>query len=369
MQDRPDLGALIAARICHDLIGPIGAIGNGVELLTMEAGALRPELALISESAAHAQARIRFFRISFGAAGTDQRIARSEVLSVLADLSRGGRVGFGWTSPADLARPEVRLVFLLVQCADRSRAVGGSDRAAPPRRDRCRSGPFRPGARRPGATVPPSGHRNRRDDDPAFVLKLTARAPFGDPDPIGPPLVCDPEPALCDAKLARLSGLVRGLPRDRFRGPLRGRDLLRRRGARRSGAGRKHLARLLRLGAAGPGHRPRGCAVCQVAGGTRRASGGFECGRHPCLARSFSGNGSARPLGTPSSAGGLHGAGNSSDTFGCRCAGRVGPADQSFSWPRNLEGRPLSSQTRASPKRLPRYRKRDGTADHRGAFH
>ncbi|OZA14529.1 MAG: histidine phosphotransferase [Rhodobacterales bacterium 17-64-5] len=128
MQDRPDLGALIAARICHDLIGPIGAIGNGVELLTMEAGALRPELALISESAAHAQARIRFFRISFGAAGTDQRIARSEVLSVLADLSRGGRVSFGWTSPADLARPEVRLVFLLVQCAETALAFGGEVR-------------------------------------------------------------------------------------------------------------------------------------------------------------------------------------------------------------------------------------------------
>jgi len=130
MQDRPDLGALIASRICHDLIGPIGAIGNGVELLTMEAGAVRPELALISESAAHAQARIRFFRISFGAAAANQRIARSEVLTVLADLSRGGRVSYGWTSAADLARNEVRLVFLLLHCVETALAFGGEVRVA-----------------------------------------------------------------------------------------------------------------------------------------------------------------------------------------------------------------------------------------------
>lgn len=152
MQDRPDLSALIASRICHDLIGPVGAIGNGVELMTMEAGVMTPELALISESAAHAQARIRFFRISFGAASPDQRIARSEVLSVLADLSRGGRITFGWTSEADLARQEVRLVFLLLQCVETALAYGGEVRIA---QDGPRWGP-RPGPHASRST-PPSG--------------------------------------------------------------------------------------------------------------------------------------------------------------------------------------------------------------------
>ena len=101
MLDKPDLAALIASRICHDLISPIGAIGNGVELLAMEPGAVRPEMALISESVANANARIRFFRISFGAASGDQRIARSEVMSVLTDLTRGGRVSYAWTSVAE----------------------------------------------------------------------------------------------------------------------------------------------------------------------------------------------------------------------------------------------------------------------------
>jgi hypothetical protein len=41
MQDKPDIAALIGSRICHDLISPIGAIGNGVELLMMD-GAAKP---------------------------------------------------------------------------------------------------------------------------------------------------------------------------------------------------------------------------------------------------------------------------------------------------------------------------------------
>ena len=42
MQDKPDLAALIGSRICHDLISPIGAIGNGVELLMMDGAAKTP---------------------------------------------------------------------------------------------------------------------------------------------------------------------------------------------------------------------------------------------------------------------------------------------------------------------------------------
>ena len=124
MTDQADLAALIASRICHDLISPIGAISNGVELLEMEI-ADRPELALLSESAGNANARIRFFRISFGAASPDQRIARSEVLSVLAGLAAGNRITTSWTSAPDLARREVRLAFLVLQCLETALPYGG----------------------------------------------------------------------------------------------------------------------------------------------------------------------------------------------------------------------------------------------------
>ena len=125
MSENLDLAALISSRICHDLISPIGAIGNGVELLLMDGAAQSPELALIAESVANASARIRYFRVAFGAASGDQRIARSEVMSILTDITRGGRLSYAWTSAADLPRREVRLAFLLLQCLETAMAYGG----------------------------------------------------------------------------------------------------------------------------------------------------------------------------------------------------------------------------------------------------
>jgi histidine phosphotransferase ChpT len=125
LQDRPDIAALLGSRICHDLISPIGAIGNGVELLMLEGGPAGPEVALISESVAHANARVRFFRIAFGAAGRDQRIARSEVQDILAAMTRGGRVSAEWDGPADLSRREVKLAFLLILCLETALPQGG----------------------------------------------------------------------------------------------------------------------------------------------------------------------------------------------------------------------------------------------------
>ncbi len=72
MPHKPDLAALVGSRICHDLISPIGAIGNGVELVLLDAAVGGPEVTLIADSVSHANARIRFFRIAFGATGADQ---------------------------------------------------------------------------------------------------------------------------------------------------------------------------------------------------------------------------------------------------------------------------------------------------------
>jgi histidine phosphotransferase ChpT len=124
MTESPDFSALIGSRICHDLVNPISAIGNGVELLMMGGGARGQELTLIAESVANANARIRFFRIAFGSGG-DQRVARSDVLSILSDMAQGARVRFEWTSAADLARRDVRLAFLAIQCFETVMPYGG----------------------------------------------------------------------------------------------------------------------------------------------------------------------------------------------------------------------------------------------------
>jgi histidine phosphotransferase ChpT len=125
MTDRPDLSALIGSRICHDLISPIGAIGNGVELMLMDGGAKSPELALISESVANANARIRFFRVAFGAAGGDARIARSEVQAILTEVTKGSRLRVEWQSDGEFARREAKLAFLCMQCLETAMPWGG----------------------------------------------------------------------------------------------------------------------------------------------------------------------------------------------------------------------------------------------------
>ena len=125
MSPKPDLITLLGSRICHDLISPIGAISNGVELLMMDGGTMGPEIALIAESVANANARIRFFRVAFGLSRSDQRIGKPEVQSILSDLTRGGRLGMDWRGPADLPRREVKLAFLLIQCLETAMAFGG----------------------------------------------------------------------------------------------------------------------------------------------------------------------------------------------------------------------------------------------------
>ncbi|MFN3938052.1 MAG: histidine phosphotransferase family protein [Gemmobacter sp.] len=119
-----DLAGLLGSRICHDLISPLGAIGNGVELLAMDAGQ-SPEMALIAESVENAKARVMFFRVAFGAAAADQRMGRPEVLSILSGITRGTRLSIDWRVPGDLPRREVKLAFLLLQCAETALAFGG----------------------------------------------------------------------------------------------------------------------------------------------------------------------------------------------------------------------------------------------------
>ncbi|MDN5786946.1 histidine phosphotransferase family protein [Pseudorhodobacter sp.] len=124
MTNPTDLAALLGSRICHDLISPIGAIGNGVELLMMEAGPVSPELTLIAESVAAAAARIRFFRIAFGQSGT-AGLGRAEIAKVLSDVSQGARTRYEWQTDADVSRDAAKLAFLAILCCDSALAYGG----------------------------------------------------------------------------------------------------------------------------------------------------------------------------------------------------------------------------------------------------
>ncbi|MEO0391403.1 MAG: histidine phosphotransferase family protein [Pseudomonadota bacterium] len=119
-----DLAALIGSRICHDLISPIGAINNGLELLGMTSDASGAELELISESVENASARIRFFRVAYGAAGM-QEMGRAEISAILEDYTSGGRLSVAWGPLDAQTRQEVQLAFLTLQCLETAMPYGG----------------------------------------------------------------------------------------------------------------------------------------------------------------------------------------------------------------------------------------------------
>jgi histidine phosphotransferase ChpT len=123
-QSHINLGALIGSRICHDLISPIGAINNGLELLGMSGGAPGPEMDLIQQSVGNASARIRYFRVAFGAAG-EQVMGRAEVVSILRDVMEGGRLDVAWGPMDAQPRQSVRLAFLALLCVESAMPYGG----------------------------------------------------------------------------------------------------------------------------------------------------------------------------------------------------------------------------------------------------
>lgn len=123
--DNANLAALVGSRICHDLISPVGAINNGLELLGMAGTMDGPELELISDSVSNANARIRFFRVAFGAAG-EQQMSRSEIVSILADISKAARVSYQWSPSEGSTRSEVRMAFLAALCLETALPFGGT---------------------------------------------------------------------------------------------------------------------------------------------------------------------------------------------------------------------------------------------------
>jgi histidine phosphotransferase ChpT len=119
-----DLAARVVSRICHDLVSPLGAIANGMELLMLSGLARSPESELISESIESANARIRFFRLAFGTASR-QPVGRSEIAGTLRGLERGSRLTYDWTPVGDHPRDEVKAVFLLLLCLETAMPLGG----------------------------------------------------------------------------------------------------------------------------------------------------------------------------------------------------------------------------------------------------
>jgi histidine phosphotransferase ChpT len=127
--DAMDLAALLSSRVCHDVISPVGAIVNGLEVLEEEKDAeMRGHaLALIKSSAAEASARLQFCRLAFGAAGSKgASIDTGDAEHVTRQLLADERTRLEWSVPRVLmSKNKVKLLLNLCLIADAAIPRGG----------------------------------------------------------------------------------------------------------------------------------------------------------------------------------------------------------------------------------------------------
>lgn len=125
-----DLASLLCSRLCHDLMSPVGALNNGIELLADEQD---PEmrdkcLELLAESARATANRLKFFRLAFGAGGGfGEEIDTHEAQQVLEGVfSAEKRIELGWMIGAEkLPKDAVKLLLNLALLAGDALVRGG----------------------------------------------------------------------------------------------------------------------------------------------------------------------------------------------------------------------------------------------------
>ncbi len=126
-----DLAALLCSRLCHDLLSPVGALTNGLELLADEKD---PEMRkrcfeLLEQSAKISADKLKFFRLAFGAAGGfGEMVAVDEPRSLVdALVGNNGRITANWAlgAPA-LPKAAVKVLLNLSMIAIEALVRGGT---------------------------------------------------------------------------------------------------------------------------------------------------------------------------------------------------------------------------------------------------
>jgi histidine phosphotransferase ChpT len=130
-----ELAALVSSRICHDVINPVSAISNGLEMLGEEPDQAMRDAAmdLIRKSAAQASAKLQFARLAFGAAGSaGAEIDLRDAEKVARDFVGGsGKHQVSWQGPAvTLPKNKVKLLLNLVALGVIALPRGGTIKVA-----------------------------------------------------------------------------------------------------------------------------------------------------------------------------------------------------------------------------------------------
>ena len=129
--DGIDLASLLCSRLCHDMLSPVGALSNGLELLADEKD---PEMRkrcfeLLEQSARISADKLKFFRLAFGAAGGfGEMVPVAEARSVIdALVGNNGRIEVQWSLGGDsLPKPAVKTLLNLALIGIEALVRGGT---------------------------------------------------------------------------------------------------------------------------------------------------------------------------------------------------------------------------------------------------
>lgn len=125
-----DFASLLCSRLCHDLLSPVGALNNGLELLADESDPAMRErcMQLLTASATASANKLKFFRLAFGAAGgfgeaIDTREARTAIEGL---FSENKRLEIGWLIEAErLPKTAIKVLLNLALIAGDALVRGG----------------------------------------------------------------------------------------------------------------------------------------------------------------------------------------------------------------------------------------------------
>ena len=125
-----DLASLLCSRLCHDLMSPVGALNNGIELLADETDPEMREkcLELLADSARASANKLKFFRLAFGAAGGfGEEIDTHEAEAALEGLfGAERRIELGWVVQDEkLPKGAIKLLLNLALLAGDALVRGG----------------------------------------------------------------------------------------------------------------------------------------------------------------------------------------------------------------------------------------------------
>lgn len=128
---QPDLAALLCSRLCHDLLSPVGAMSNGLELLAEEHDpAMRKQcMDLLEQSAKTSTDKLKFFRLAFGAAGGFGEMVEVAEPKALVDalIASNKRIEANWTmDAAKLPKDAVKVLLNLAHMAIDALVRGGT---------------------------------------------------------------------------------------------------------------------------------------------------------------------------------------------------------------------------------------------------